>query len=118
MKSLYLNRAGDLEFDGLNNLKMVEGNSEVRQRLWIAILTNQGEWFLNSNFGVPWMELLGDKNDEEDIKQAILVELKQDAAVKEVDDLALKYDNQTRALTIIFAGKLVDGSFFDQEVVF
>lgn len=117
MKSLYINSFGDLEFDGLNNLRMVEGTSEVRQRLWIAIMTNQGEWFLNSDFGVPWLELLGDKNNEEDIKQAILAELQKDDAVEEVANIQLNFDSQTRALTINFAGVFADGNSFNEEVV-
>lgn len=116
MKSLYLNKDGDLEFDGLNSFKMVEGDDEVRQRLRIAILTNMGEWFLDTSLGVPWMDMLGKRNNQDEIKQAILKELKKDDDVQSIETIDIVFDDHERTLNISFNGTLINGTKINEEV--
>lgn len=116
MKSFYLNQAGDLELDQLNNIKLVEDTAEVKQRTRLTLSTNQGQWFLNLNFGIPWMELLGDKNNQENIKYEIIKALNQDDAIKSVESVELDFNQSTRDLKVSFQAKLADDTTFKQEV--
>ncbi len=38
------------------NGKFVSGVDLVRQRIEILLRTNRGEWFLDTEFGIPWSE--------------------------------------------------------------
>jgi hypothetical protein len=116
MKSFYLNQAGDLELDQFNNIKLVEDTAEVKQRNYLTLTTNQGEWFLNLNFGIPWIELLGQKNNQEDIRYEIIKALNQDDAIKSVDSVELDFNQENRYLTIYFQATLTDDTTFSQEV--
>lgn len=117
MKSFYLKDNGDLMINKLNEIEMIDKESEVRQRNKITLKTAKGEWFLNINFGVDWNNLLGDKDiSNEDIKQAILNELEKDDAIEKVNNIELDFDNMNRTLDIYIYGKLTDKNKFKMEV--
>lgn len=116
VKSFYLNQAGDLELDKLNNIKLIDGKEEIDQRTRLTLSTNQGEWFLNLNFGIPWIELLGQKNTQQEIKYEIIKALSQDEDIKSVDWVDFDYDGGERDLIISFKATLVDGSPLKEKV--
>jgi len=116
MKSLHLNDNGDIEFDNLGNLKMVEGADEVRQRNKISLSTRKGEWFLNLNFGIPWLKLLGNKAKEDEIKQEIVKTLESDDAIGSINSIEINTDNATRDAVIDISGTLTTGDDFKQSV--
>ena len=53
---------GDLdlvEVDGVKNLVLTNPIIEtVEQRLFIKLRTFQGEWFMNTDFGIPYFQLI------------------------------------------------------------
>lgn len=116
MKSFYLNNEGDLEFDQLNNIKMVADKKEVEQRTRLSLSTNRGEWFLNLKFGIPWVKLLGQKNNQEDIRYELIKTLSQDSAIKAVDWVDFDYDYANRNLTVSFKATLIDNTSFEKTV--
>lgn len=107
MLSLKLDQNGDLEFDELNNFRMIEGKEELAQRLALGIKTRAGEWFLDTSLGIPWFKLLGDKDNEEMIKSEVRRVLMEDSAIKTVDDLTLIRTGD-RSITIDFKCTLSD----------
>ena len=116
MKSLYLNEDGDIEFDSLHNLKMVDGLDEVKQRLRLTLGTNRGEWFLNKKFGIPWIDMLSKGAPPEKYRKEILKVLNNDPAIDEVEEINFNFERQDRKLKIEFVA-VADGERFRERVV-
>lgn len=76
---ILLNNDHDLEFTD-NDLRLTETESEsLAQRLKIKLLTFRGEWFLNTQEGIPYYQRIFRKNTPKEtidavFKQAILSE--------------------------------------------
>lgn len=116
MKSFYLNNEGDLEFDQLNNIKMVDDTEEIKQRNYLSIATNRGEWFLNLNFGIPWVKLLGQKENRDDIRYELMKTLSKDPEIKSIDWIDFDYDYEKRKLKVSFKATLIDNNTFRQSI--
>jgi hypothetical protein len=115
--SLKLNTDGDLEMDELNNLKMIDGIEELKQRQRLSIITRAGEWFLDTSLGIDWFNLLGNKPAEEDkIVTEIKKVLKKDAAVKRVLSASYEPAGNERTLKISYEVLLVDDSVLMQTL--
>lgn len=117
MKSLKLNQDGDIEFDEMHNLKMVEGSEEVIQRNKIAISINEGEWIFNKLLGIPWIKMMKDKSKtDRDYEKEIRVVLKNDPDINEdTIEISTEYNGFDRELKINFSGRLVDGTKFESS---
>lgn len=116
MKSLYIDNSGDIEFDSKMDLKMVDAIDEIKQRLKIELLTNKGEWFLNTNFGIPWIELLSENQAIERYKREISKVLNGDEDVTKVREINLDYDRNNRHLNIYFT-VIIDDEIYSESVV-
>lgn len=61
--NIWVTDDGDFEHDSTtNNLRIVEGNEEVRQIIMANLETIEGEWFLDITIGVPWFTEILQKN--------------------------------------------------------
>ena len=116
MKSLYLDSSGDISFDGLKNLKMIDGLEEVKQRNRLTLGTNQGEWFLNKLFGIPWIKMLSEGESPESFQKEILKVLNNDPAIDEVEEINLDFNRPDRKLEIKFVA-IANGERFNERVV-
>ena len=117
MKSFYLNDKGDIELTPINTLKMIEEDDEVRQRNRLSLTTNKGEWFLNLNFGIPWIKLLGNKASITDIKRIILEKLSEDEAIQEIEYITIiKPEEKHRVVVIELRGLLTNKNKFYQTI--
>ena len=115
MKTLKLNSQGDLEFDNRHSLKLVEDKEEVKQSLKIELSTNVGEWFLNLQFGVPWIEMLSGEPPER-FRAEISKILNADPAVEEIKSVNVNLNRSQRYLEIGFQVK-IDGELINERVV-
>ena len=117
MKTLLLNQDGDLEFDGQNSLKMVEGANEKLQAVQLLLQTNTGEWFLNTEHGLAYFEILGQKPNEEILRTVFMEAFEQEPRIEEVLSLDFEFERITRHLTVNFRlrmeGEVIEG----QEVI-
>ncbi len=116
MKTLLLNDTGDLEFDGQNNLRTVEGPDEKLQSVRLLLGTNTGEWFLNLLHGLSYFELLGQKPSEELIRAAFLEAFEQEPRIEEVLELSFEFDRAQRHITVYFRVRM-DGEEIEGEEV-
>ena len=116
MKSLKVNDQGDIEFNNLHNLKMVEGLEEVKQRNKLRIGTNQGEWFLNLRFGIPWLEMLRNQEPPSRFRAEIARVLNDDPAIDSIEEINIEFTRESRDLRIDFTA-IVDGEKIREEVV-
>lgn len=115
MLSLMLNAEGDLIFDNLKNLVMIDGTAEIAQRLGLAIRTRAGEWFLDTSLGIPWFDILGNKGTEVKIQTEIKRVLLEDAAVKSVGAITLTRLPE-RVLAVDYEVTLTDDTQYRQTV--
>jgi hypothetical protein len=103
MRDLKLDQEGDLmisEFD----LRLTNDSEIVKQRIRQALLTFKGEWFLNTQLGIPYYEsILEEKNSLQAIKAILMDAIKKVEGVKELTQFELKYNNDTRLVSINFS---------------
>ncbi len=86
------------------DLALVDGNERVRQQMHIHLLTFQGEWYLNTNFGVPYFEnVLGKQIDRALIESVIKAEIMKVADVLEITSFEMEIDASVRSLTVEFS---------------
>ena len=110
-KDLLLNNDHDLEIEGFD-LKLTNKEQIVSQRIKQALLTIKGEWFLDIELGIPYMELLGQKNAPESISTVLVSHIMRVEGVKEIISLEVEEDKINRQMIV----KLVIRDIFDQEL--
>ena len=104
MKTFLLNESGDLEFDGSRNIRMVDGADEKIQSVRLLIATNQGEWFLQTDFGLDYFAFLGQKwpDSEEETRAAFMEAFEQEPRITEVLSLGFEFLREERKLKVNF----------------
>ncbi|MDD5484045.1 MAG: DUF2634 domain-containing protein [Kiritimatiellae bacterium] len=108
---------GDLQLDGQNSIRMIEGADEKLQAVRLLLQTNAGEWFLNTLHGLEHYKLLGQKPAEARFRAAMMKALRQESRIDEVLGLEFDYDPSTRTLTITFALRMDGEIITGQEVL-
>lgn len=81
----------------------------VAQRLKIRLLTFLNEWFINVNYGVPYMQrILGKKVAKETVDQIMQENILQEAGVSEI----LTFDStlKSREYSLVFKVKCKDNT--------
>ena len=100
MADLALDSTGDLDFT-TNDLVVLSGVDAIRQELQIRYRYFLGEWFLNSEEGVPYFKHILKKNANDAQIRAVLLDVaKTTPGVVEVRSYAASLDGPTRVLTI------------------
>lgn len=61
MDTLKLTTDWDLDLDGGNNLATVNGTQAIAQNVATTCLVWRGEYFWDTNFGVPYKNVLGEQ---------------------------------------------------------
>lgn len=83
----------------------------VRQRLQ----TFEGEWFLDSTAGVPWLDrILGRAYDPALAEAVVKAEILDTDGVTEITSFSVSFDRETRGVTI---RSVEVGTIFDEEVI-
>lgn len=109
MKDLNMSDDGDLQFTG-GRLTFVDGDELIRQNLLKRIRTYAGEWFLNINRGMPYLQAIFVKGVEEDLIRSFFVnEILSVAGVKELSSLDVIIDAASRGLTVEFEVRTING---------
>jgi hypothetical protein len=93
------------------DLALADGSAEAAQRIRDALKTLQGEWFLDTTYGLPYIQQILVKNPSMPIlgalfKQAILAAVDSGARLTQFD---LRLTNATRQLTCTFSVQLPSG---------
>lgn len=93
---------GELVFAG-GVLQLVSGQDAVRQAAECRLRTFRGEWFLDANLGVPWVErVLGRKASVAPVRAIVREELLAIPGVSGVRALNVRFDRSTRTMAIDF----------------
>lgn len=105
----------DLAFEN-NNLVMVNGADEVAQNLRNELRFFAGEWFLDTDLGVPFFEDVFKKNPDPAIIDAIFKnKILNTAGVIELLEYNLELNG--RKLELSFKARAVDGIINFNEVL-
>lgn len=90
----------DLHFDA-GNLVVVQGAAAVGQHVRQRLKTFEGEWFLDTTAGVPWLaEIMGREYDPALAEAVVKAEILDTHAVTEITSFSLGFIRETRNLEI------------------
>ena len=117
MKSIYLNDNGDFEFDSMNEIKVIDEIEEIKQHLKISLITEMKEWFLDLNFGVPWLKMLGEGDPPEAFRKEVLKVLNADPAVDKINSVKTEFDRDDRSLDIDFIVQVGENAIAESVVI-
>ena len=115
MSDLNQQDSGDIEITN-NNIDLVLGQEEVRQRLLQRLRTFLGEWFLDKSIGVPYFQDILVKNPNLNLVDAILkVEITETPGVLELLEYDSSLNKSTRQFSVTFTARTISGNV-DVEV--
>ena len=103
MSDLKLDNAGDLEWDGRNlTVLSTSDNADLlRQRILIRLKTIRGEYFLDTNIGMPYLEdFFATRPTEGLIRSTIQQALLSTPGVVSVDEITVDFDNINRVINV------------------
>ena len=102
MSSYKCTPTGDIDFS--NGMAMVTGADEVVQLVQQRLLTIQGEWFLDTDLGLPWFKEIYKKGADLTMVEGLLKrEILNTPGVDLLDSFTLVIDATTRSMTVTFS---------------
>jgi hypothetical protein len=102
--------AGDLMTGEDGDLVLVEGVEQVMQRVRTRLRMIQGEWFLDTEAGLPWFtEVLGKNLDFDRTEAMLRHEILSTPGVLEITRFSMDYDRAKRELHLRFLFTTEDG---------
>jgi hypothetical protein len=102
-------QTGDLVMGPLKRHEYLTGTSAQVQAIRFFLGTGQGEWFLNSFFGIPWATIFGTKMSNQEVQQEIALALSRDSRVARVEQVLVTRDYLTRKADIQVRAVLTTG---------
>lgn len=102
MNDLMLSDDGDLLVSGLD-LSIIKGADAVRQNILIKLNLWSGEWFLDTEFGTPYLtSILGKQISLNAAVAALKQSILEVSDVNAITDFTYNFSRQSRALTVSF----------------
>ena len=102
MLDIALTTLHDLDTSSLD-LKLVDKNEQVRQQLLIKLKLWQGEWFLDTEFGTPYLQqILGKQLTLSGALAALRKSILEVQGVRQILSFTYKFNNSTRKLEVEF----------------
>lgn len=104
-----LDSTHDMAYDGVNQ-SVVSGRDQVKQNLKIRLLMIQGEWFLNSQLGLPLFSQILVKNpDYSAIDVLIKATILDTPEVVEITSYSSTVNKSARHMTVNFQATTIYG---------
>lgn len=92
----------DLLITGLD-LSVIKGADRVRQQLLIKLRLWTGEWFLDTEFGTPYIDqVLGKQLSLAGAVAALKVSIMEVDGVQDITEFTYTFDRQSRSLSVDF----------------
>lgn len=102
----------DIVLDGEGTMVMISGAETVAQCVRLTLETFKGEWFLDTDHGTDYEQIVGDgTGDPENILRAAIY---QETEVQYIDGLTVT--RKGRQIEAAFTGRLRDGTAISLEV--
>jgi len=107
----------DLDLGDDDGPQLVTGSEELAQSIALRLRMIRGEAWEEVNCGLPWFDFLGAKpGNLAVLRHEILLELRKDERIVQIDSLTITEDPQQRTVSIKAAVRGVDGSTIRVEV--
>ena len=102
MRDIALDTNHDLLVSGID-LVLVDGAEQVRQQLLIKLKLWQGEWFLDTEFGTPYLQhILGKQLTMSGAIVALRKSIMEVQGVTQITSFDYQFDRATRTIKIQF----------------
>jgi len=112
MKSLLVEN-GQLKYEN-GNFILLNDYEALRQNLKNRLKMFKGEWFLNKDAGIDWLNILGVKDiDLNKLKRLVRREILKEKKVLKVINISLNLDRKKREINIYFECESVFGLIKD-----
>ncbi len=109
MKTFQLDENGDRIIKN-GQAVMISGKECLAQRLKNSIRLDKGSWFLDTDKGIEWPDILGYKSvSTRVIYSRVLNILKNDSEVSSVNSIDITADRSERGMTITFSVNSIYG---------
>jgi hypothetical protein len=103
MLDLTLTSLHDLD-TSTGDLSLVAGAERVRQQLLVKLKLWRGEWFLDTDFGTPYLQsILGKQLTLSGAIVALRRSILEVDSVRQILEFGYRFDNSTRQLTVAFS---------------
>ncbi|MCO7127824.1 DUF2634 domain-containing protein [Sporolactobacillus shoreicorticis] len=99
MKSPLIDENGDLVMKN-GEIVMVEGDEELAQSVESILKTRQGEFFMNTEFGLNRDNLLGKQANQDDAHDDIVEAIAQEERIATVDQITFNDDPVARSRSV------------------
>lgn len=107
----------DIALDSLHDIKtsnldiaLVDRAEQVRQQILIKLKLWTGEWFLDTEFGTPYLQrILGKQLTLSGAVVAIRKSIMEVSGVRQIVELSYKFDNAARKLNVTFTADTAYG---------
>ena len=97
---------------------MIDNAERVAQQILITLRFWYGEWFLNVNEGVPYLEyILIKKPNMAHIRQILTEQIQSVEGVQSVTDMTLEFDQRARTLLVEYSATTDYGLIERKEVL-
>jgi hypothetical protein len=107
---LVLSEDHDLDLDLLGRASLTDGAERIGQQIKITLLAFLGEWFLDTSFGVPYIESVQIKSpDRASIESIFRARILDVPGVQRVRRLELQIERQLRILRVVFDADTDEG---------
>lgn len=109
MLDFKLNDDNDLDIAGFD-LVLIGGAEQIRQQLLIKLQLWTGEWFLDTEFGTPYLQsILGKQVTLSGALAAIRKSIFEVEGVQSLAEFGYTFSNSTRKLTVNFTAQTNEG---------
>lgn len=110
---LKLTSAQDLALED-GNAVLVDGASRVRQQIGVTLRTWLGEYFLDTGFGVPYLEsILVKSPNRAEIETVLRARINDVPGVSQVTAMSVDIDRQARSVSVNFTASTGEGLVSD-----
>lgn len=117
MSDIRLNDDGDIYLNE-GSSELTTGQDSILQSLSQRINTFLGEWFLDTDLGVPWFEQILVKGPEPAILDAVLKRvILETPGILQLKTFDIQIDSALRKMKLVFDARTVDGDVNYSEVV-
>ena len=91
----------DLALDANGALRMARDAEAVSQHAKQRVLSHEGEWFLDTTAGLPWLDrVMGQPFDASVLEALVVAEIADTPGVVEVDGASVSFDRNTRGANV------------------
>lgn len=109
MRDLALSLDNDLDVS-TGDLRLLDGADAVRQQILIKLKLWVGEWFLDTEFGTPYLtDILGKQLTLSGALAAIRASVLEIVDVRQIQGFTYNFSNATRTLSVAFTADTTAG---------